>query len=133
MIGNGNGQVPYIAKEAEHTRYYRFYPVVDEEDQGVGLFHVIGDSDIPAAKQKALLRRFDEHLPFPRFYEEHPDVRTEAYFTEVGMEFFEKDIEKLISQIEEHSIFKVEKKVLSDIDGISIVYRDEYQILVRCD
>lgn len=133
MKGNRSGQAPYTAKEDGHQRYYRFYPVVDGEDQGVGLFHVLGDSDIPVTKQEALLRRFDEHLPFPQFYVEHPDVRTEAYFTEAGMEFFEKDIEKLISQIEGHSIFEVETKVLSDIDVASIVYQDEYQILVRCD
>ena len=48
------------------------------------------------------------------------------------MEFFKKDIEKLISQIERHSIFEVEKKTLSDINVASIVYQDEYQILVRC-
>jgi hypothetical protein len=132
MKDSGNGQAPHTAKEDGCLRYYRFYPVVDGEDQGVGLFHVLSDSGIPVAKQKALLRRFDEHLPFPQFYEEHPDVRTEAYFTEAGMEFFKKDIEKLISQIERHSIFEVEKKTLSDINVASIVYQDEYQILVRC-
>lgn len=94
---------------------------------------MLSDSGIPAVKQKAFLKRFDEHLPFPRFYEEHPDVRTEEYFSGAGMEFFKKDIEKLISQIERHSIFEVEKKVLSDIDVASIVYQDKYQILVRCD
>lgn len=133
MKGSGSGQVPHTVKEDGYQRYYRFYPVIDGEYQGVGLFLALGDSDIPVAKQEALLRRFDEHLPFPQFYEEHPDVRTEAYFTEAGMEFFKKDIEKLISQIEGHSIFEVEKKVLSDIDGVSIAYQDKYQILVRCD
>ncbi len=132
MKNNRSGQAPHTVKENGHQRYYRFYPIINGKDQGVGLFHVLGDSDIPAAKQKALLRRFDEHLPFPQFYEEHPHVRTEAYFTEAGMLFFEKDIEKLINQIERHSIFDVEKKVLSDINVTSIVYQDKYQILVRC-
>ena len=66
MKDSGNGQAPHTAKEDGCLRYYRFYPVVDGEDQGVGLFHVLSDSGIPVAKQKALLRRFDEHLPFPQ-------------------------------------------------------------------
>ena len=54
MKDSGNGQAPHTAKEDGCLRYYRFYPVVDGEDQGVGLFHVLSDSGIPVAKHKAL-------------------------------------------------------------------------------
>lgn len=120
------------SKAAGIQQYFRFSPVVDGEDQGIGLFHVVDDLDIPAARKAALLKKFDEHLPFPPYDGMKPGTRTEAYFTEKGMEFFGPDIKKLIHQIEGHSIFKVRTKILSDTDGPQIIYRDEYQVLVLC-
>lgn len=106
---------------------YRYEVYVDNEYQGVGIFHCLGELELDEDFENQLLRHFEVELPFIPM-----EQRCEFLFTEKGQERFGNDIEKILKIFDDDSLF--EARCLK-VDGVripleNIIYRDAYQIAV---
>ena len=111
----------------------RYELSLDGERQGVGIMQGLDDVSNDYYSNELALQPFNEKLPIPdrKYFDTANNYKVLSYFTQKGIETFEKDITKLISYIENNgfSVIKLEKDVDVNNEEL-VVYKDEYQVLV---
>ena len=114
--------------------YHRFELFIDGEKQDIGLLMGVSELDLYDDEMlDNLTSNFEKFLPIPSYYKTNVEEKkyVRAYFTEKGMDFFKEDIFRLVDAFEEQGLFDV-REFLIEEDEANIVYKDEFQVLVKC-
>ena len=106
---------------------YRYELYVDNEYQGVGIFHGLGELELDEDFEDGLLEPFEKELIFMPM-----EKRCEFLFTEKGNEKFKDHIQKILDIFKEDVLFEARCLKIDDhhIAAEDMVYQDEYQIAV---
>jgi hypothetical protein len=116
----------------KYTRYELYY---DGEPQDVGLMMGLDDVGMDEDEVEMLMERFNTELPLIpqiRTFQESTTHFSGCFFTEKGLERFQKEIEELVQAIhfKENgwSVHAVELTTVLDED---IYYQDDYQAVIK--
>ena len=105
-----------------------------------GIFHAMelfdgfSMEDEDAQNYKYAEERFECNLEIPDILSNENNIKTRSFFTEEGLKAFSLELYILCDLFErycEGAGFGEMKKITLDIDEDSVVYQDEYQVLVR--
>lgn len=107
--------------------FYRYEVYIDNEYQGVGIFHCLGELELDEDFENKLLRPFEIGLSFIPM-----EQRCEFLFTEKGQERFGNDIEDILNVFDDDNLFEARCLKVDEvrIPLENIIYRDAYQIAV---
>lgn len=103
------------------------------ESQGIGFIQGLADVGVPENLIDTLITRFDREMPIPDFSSLDYQKGTEypaSYFSERGLAAFRRDIESIVSYIEEldngWEVVMLERFV----PEVGILYRDPFQLMI---
>ena len=108
--------------------YTRYELYLDGEPQDVGFMVGLNELDLDYEIQDYIMEDFNANLPFPKISEKHQKQIPLAYFTEKGLERFQKSIQQLLDVYETYNFFDVVKIEESLFDK-TIIYEDQYQVV----
>ena len=109
---------------------YRYELYCDDEYQDVGFMQDMCDI-FSKDKAKELCYFFDKYLQVPK-YCKFTERHTCAFFTELGIRKFQKQIQAIIKAYEEETIFEVKCIEINEEEiEDAILYKDKFQIIVK--
>lgn len=114
------------------SRYEMF---CERQYQDIGVFMGLKETNLREGIQRYLLSPFDDELIVPDtnlYLCEEKNKKILAFFTPKGEEKFKKDIDKMALEVYEDEVFDV-GKIMMEINEKDIVYKDDYQLLVKVD
>lgn len=107
------------------SKFYRYELLFDGENQGVGFLVGLPDTGLSETEVCDLRDHFDNELPVPNLFLDHP-VRTKSYFTEAGNMIFLPSIHRIMQALPEP--WSVCAITVPEITGKAL-YRDYFQVV----
>ena len=107
------------------SNFYRYELLFDGENQDVGFLVGLPDTGLSEAEVCDLTAHFDNELPIPDLFLNHP-VHTKSYFTEAGNMIFLPSIHRIMQALPEP--WSVCRIVVPEVKS-KILYRDYFQII----
>lgn len=113
---------------------YTRYEVVNKDNTyNCGLLTCLDDINLDIDTIESLTENFDAYLPRPSFYDTKGKNKRKdvfSYFTELGLNRFKEDIERICKVVEEKGYDVIIKKQ-DKVGSARLVYCDKYQALIR--
>lgn len=116
-------------------KLFRYEMFFEGQYQDIGVFMGLKETNLREGIQRYLLSPFDDELIVPDtnlYLCEEKNKKVLAFFTEKGEEKFKKYVDKLSLEVYEDEVFDV-GRIIIDLKEEDIVYKDEYQLLVKVD
>lgn len=104
------------------------------EEQGVGFIQGLADVGIPEYLIDTLISRLDREMPIPDFSSFDYRTGTEypaSYFSDRGLAAFRRDIETIVSYIEELDNGWEVVLLERNMPDTGIVYQDAFQLMIK--
>ena len=114
-------------------KLFRYEMFLGGQYQDIGVFMGLKETNLREGIQRYLLSPFDDELIVPDtnlYLCEEDNKKVLAFFTEKGEEKFKKYVDKLSLEVYEDEVFDV-GRIIIDLKEEDIVYKDEYQLLVK--